>query len=308
MIARAAPDVILLTGFDYDLDLVALRAFRDRIAARGLDYPHHFSTRPNTGWETGIDLDGDGRTGGPDDAQGFGRFAGEEGMAILSRLPIDAEAVAEYSEFLWRDLPGTLLDGATLSDEAAAIQRLSSTAHWAVPVTLPQGRRLTLLAWHATPPVFDGPEDRNGRRNHDEAAFWLHLLDGGLPFAPPEGSFVLLGDANLDPADGDGRPDALDTILADPRLQDPLPSSAGGTAAAAQGGANLRHEGEPSRDTADWLDDPGPGNLRVDYVLPSSNLKVSDAGVWWPAPGEPGAEVAEAASRHRLVWVDIDWP
>ena len=310
VIADAAPDILLLTGFDYDLDGTALAAFEARIAAIGQGYPHRFALRPNTGMATGIDLDGDGKAGGPRDAQGFGRFAGEGGMAILSRYEIAAGGVADLSDFLWRDLPGGLIDGAGLSDAARAVQRLSTTGHWAVPVDLPGGRRLTLLAWYATPPVFDGPEDRNGRRNRDEAAFWLRYLDGALPMAPPDAPFVLLGDANLDPVDGDGRADALGALLADPRLTDPAQASAGAARAAAeQGGANAGQKGDPARDTADWPDDPaGPGNLRVDYVLPSADLEVAGGGVWWPAPGEAGAGAAAEASRHRLVWVDITLP
>ncbi|WP_347313683.1 endonuclease/exonuclease/phosphatase family protein [Defluviimonas sp. SAOS-178_SWC] len=306
VIAAAAPDVLLLTGIDYDLDLVALNAFAGRIAIKGRDYPHRFALRPNTGWATGIDVDGDGRTGGPGDAQGFGRFAGEGGMAILSRLPLGP--AEDYSGFLWRDLPGALIDGAELSPEASTVQRLSSTGHWAVPVDLPGGGTLTLLAWHASPPVFDGPEDRNGRRNHDEAAFWSRLLDGALPYPPPKGPLVLLGDANLDTVDGDGQPDALKALLNGDRFRDPKPASTGGVAAAGQGGANVGQSGDPALDTADWPDDPGPGNMRVDYVLPSSALKVTAAGVWWPEPGSDAAVLAEAASRHRLVWVDLDLP
>lgn len=304
VIAAAAPDVILLTGIDYDLDGVALAAFAGRVAAAGGDYPHRFTARPNTGMATGLDLDGDGRPGGPGDAQGFGRFAGEGGMAVLSRLPLGQ--AADYSALLWRDLPGNLMAGAGLPEEAAAVQRLSTTGHWAVPVDLPDGGQITLLAWLATPPVFDGPEDRNGRRNHDEAAFWLRLMDGDLPFAPPAGPFVLLGDANLDPVDGEGRAAALAALLADPRVQDLRPESPG-AAAAARGGANARHKGPAALDTADWPDDPGPGNMRVDYVLPSAGLAVEGAGVWWPASG-PAADQAAAASRHRLVFVDIRLP
>lgn len=304
VIAAAAPDVILLTGIDYDLDGVALAAFAARIAAAGVAYPHRFTARPNTGLATRLDLDGDGRLGGPGDAQGFGRFAGEGGMAVLSRLPL-GQAV-DHSAFLWRDLPGNLLAGAGLTDEVAAVQRLSTTGHWVVPVDLPDGGQITLLAWLATPPVFDRPEDRNGRRNHDEAAFWLRLLDGDLPFAAPRAPFVLLGDANLDPVDGEGRAEALLALLGDARLQDIRPESPGATAAG-QGGANARHKGPAALDTADWPDDPGPGNMRVDYVLPSAGLAIEGAGVWWPAPG-PAADQAAAASRHRLVYVDISLP
>jgi hypothetical protein len=56
---------------------------------------------------TGLDLDGDGRLGGAADAQGFGEFTGQGGMAILSRHPIGP--VTDHSAFLWRDLPGQIM-------------------------------------------------------------------------------------------------------------------------------------------------------------------------------------------------------
>ncbi len=312
VISHAAPDILLLTSFDYDRELVALEAFADLLAQAGTSYPYLFAFRPNTGLASGIDLDGDGRLGGPGDAQGFGYYAGQGGMAILSRYPIDDAGAQDFSGLLWRDLPDVLLpevDNAPFpSDAALAVQRLSTTGHWAVPVILPSGVPLTLLAWHATPPVFDGPEDRNGKRNHDETAFWTALLDGRLGFAAPRPPFVILGDANLDPLDGDGRGVAMQTLLAHPAVSDPAPASLGGAEAAmAQGGANRDHAGLPALDTADW-DDTGPGNLRVDYVLPSADLTVSDAGVLWPEASQPLADIVAEASRHRLVWIDIQRP
>ena len=38
---------------------------------------------------------------------------------------------------------------------------------------------LHVLASHPTPPTFDGPEDRNGRRNHDEIRFWADYISPG---------------------------------------------------------------------------------------------------------------------------------
>lgn len=278
-------DVLVLTAFDYDLDQIALAAFADRLAQGGIIYPYRFALRPNTGLATGLDLDGDGLLGGPGDAQGWGRFSGEGGMAVLSKLPIQLDKVRDFSGFLWRDLPGALLfDGMT--EDAAAIQRLSTTGHWDLPLELPGGKVLHLLVWHATPPVFDGEEDRNGRRNHDEAAFWQRLLDGDLGQPGPPPPFVLLGDGNLDPVDGDGLPDAIKALLQHPKLQDPL----------------------PGQDTADFSARNGPGKLRVDYVLPSTDLTVRGAGVVWPGAGEPMAEALATASRHRPVWVEIDVP
>lgn len=290
-VVRAAdPDVVVLADVDYDLGGAALAALALRIGG----YPYRLALRPNRGTQSGRDLDGDGRLGGPGDAFGYGEFAGKGGLAILSRLPLGH--AADFSAMPWTALPGHLAPDGTPPD-----QPLSTTAHWDVPVLVPGHSPLHLLVWHATPPVFDGPEDRNGRRNHDETAFWLRYLDGALGRPPPR-DFVLAGVANLDPADGDGRPEALMALLADPRVRDPAPASEGGRRAADPG-----QGGDPGFDTADFPDDPGwPGNLRVDYVLPSASLGVAGTGVLWPGPETPlGRDVARA-SRHRLVWVDIE--
>jgi len=291
VIAEVRPDILLLTGIDWDHDLLALTALAERLAQTGADFPHRFAGPPNSGLATGLDLDGDGRLGTGDDAQGFGAFQGRKAMAVLSRLPLGE--VRDFSATLWRDLPDNLMPPAP--EKVAAVQRLSSTAHWDVPVRTGT-TTLHLLAYSATPPVF-GTGDRNARRNHDETAFWAGY--------DPGGPFVILGDTNLDPVDGEGRRDAWAAIA--PLVQDPQPRSAGG-AAAPQDGANAAHEGDPAQDTADWPDSDGPGNMRVDVVLPAKGLTVVGSGVFWPAPGEPLADTVAAASRHRLVWVDLDLP
>jgi hypothetical protein len=54
---------------------------------------------------------------------------------------------------------------------------------------------------------------------------------------------------------------------------------------------------------------PGPGNLRVDYVLPSKNLRMLDAAVFWPLSTDPLFRLVGVfpfpTSDHRLVWVDL---
>lgn len=302
VIAAVAPDVLLLTDFDYDLDGVALAAFRDVLVSAGVTYDHRFAVRPNTGMPTGRDMDGDGRVGQARDAQGYGRFNGDGGMAVLSRFPIDAFGVQDFSSTLWRDVDGATLptlDGAPFpSQQVHDIQRLSSTAHWVVPINPPDTALFHMLAWSATPPVFDGPEDRNGLRNRDELLMWENLLD-----TVPPASFVVMGNANLDPVDGDGLRDAMGAFLQRTDIQDSRPRSAGGLAA-----ADADQIGDAALDTADWPD-AAPGNLRVSYVLPSTDWTVVQSGVFWPAASDAEAlslgEDGLAAGPHHLVWVDV---
>ena len=306
VVRRVSPDILVLQGIDYDHRLTALKALRDKIDQEGgPHYPHVFASRPNTGRSTGLDMDGDGRLGRARDKQGFGRFAGQAGMAILSRWPLDRDRFQDFSELKWVDVPAAIppksKKGAPLpSPRALTAQRLSTVGHWVLPVNLPANRSLTLMTFHATPPVFDGPEDRNGRRNHDEILFWLRFLDGEFGAAPKR-RFVLLGDANLDPVDGDGRQSAIQRLLADPRLQDTRPRRSGSIPQGAD------HVGDPQLDTVAWPED-GPGHLRVQYILPSVDLEVIDSGIHWPPKGAPGYDDVVMAGPHRMVWSDITLP
>ena len=324
VIQAVRPDVLFLAGFDHDFRGRALAAFVARLAEGpdGIDYPHSFHPPGNAGRDSGHDLDGDALLMGWGDALGWGRFPGHGDMALMSRLPLDAEGARSFRSLVWADLPWAGLpahgDGRPWPDATAeAVRPLSSRAHWDVPVVLPDGGRLHVLAAYPTPPLFDGPEGLNRLRNRDEVAFWAHYLDGmavaddqGRLAGPPEAPVVIVGDFNTDPVDGAGLKDGIARLLAHPRLRDPAPASRGAeAAAAAQGGANARHLGPAAQDTADWRDSGnGPGNLRVDYVLPDARLEVAGAGVFWPAPGEPLAEAVAEGPAHRLVWVDIVRP
>ena len=298
VIRAADPDVLVLADFDYDASLSALTAFADRLET----YSYRFAWPPNRGVQTGADRDGDGRFGEPEDAQGYGRFVGDGGLAILSKHPINESQVQDLSLMRWH-----MLDGAIPPDVIADDQRLSTTAHWIVPIKLTKNQTINFLVWHATPPVFDGPEDFNGRRNHDETAVWLRVLDGTLAKLDNT-PFIIAGVSNLDPVDGDGRPDALKALLAHPRLKDPEPRSEGAIIAAGDDmGVNETHRADPALDTVDWPDDIArPGNLRVTYALPSRDFTILDSGVLWPVDfGTPLGEDVRLASRHRLVWLDL---
>ncbi len=266
------PDIIALQGIDFDLHTSALKALAADLAENDLDYPFVFSAAPNAGQPSGLDLNGNGKFGDADDSHGYGRFYGMGGMAVLSRFPIQNDAVEDYTSLLWQDLPNHIYpmegDVPFAGQDVFAVHRLSSRGHWIVPITTPDFGTLRLMTYHATPPVYDGPEDRNGRRNHDENAFWLNYLendDSPLPF-------LLAGTSNTDPKRGDGRPEAMNALLAHSKLQNPFDDSP----------------------TADFKE-PKPGDLRVDYLMPSRGWEILDHGTL----------SAPDASRHSLLWVDI---
>jgi hypothetical protein len=343
IVQRVRPDVLVLNEIDYDHDavdpLTGVRRFADRYLARGagpIDYPHAFAAVSNTGISSGFDLDRGGHAvRGPEergtreygnDAFGYGTYPGQYAMALLSKLPIDRDAVRTFQHFLWRDLPGNHLPEDYYGPEASAALRLSSKSHWDVPLLL-DGRRLHLWVSHPTPPAFDGPEDRNGRRNFDEIGFWRLYLEGSDALYDDQGGrggyasdepFVIAGDLNSDPTDPPSYEGvtAIDQLLDHPRIQDAAGqlTSRGATehrraaiAAARAAGeeetaADLERRAHPERATADWL-----GGRRVDYLLPSAGLAVVGGGVFWPALEEDaeGYALAEAASDHRLVWLDV---
>ncbi|GAA3859826.1 endonuclease/exonuclease/phosphatase family protein [Celeribacter arenosi] len=287
MIEAAAPDILLLTGFDTDYDGLTAAAF-----AQAAGFDHVYSRIANSGAATGRDLDKDGRLGEPEDAQAYGDFTGQRGMVLLSNLPVDVDASRHFDDLLWKDFAQATIPEGFFDAGDLDILRLSTAGHWDVAVTW-QGAPLHVLAFAASAPVFDGDEDRNGRRNADEIALWRAYMSGDLGPAPA-GEVVVVGNANLDPLDGDGQHDAIRELLADPRLQDPMPA-----AVRDMPEPNPEHRGDPTLDTADWSD-PMPGNLRVSYVLPAASLSVLDAGLMWSPSGE-----GEVRFRHAIVWTDL---
>ncbi|MEU8821920.1 endonuclease/exonuclease/phosphatase family protein [Actinoplanes sp. NPDC048796] len=337
VIQRAHPDVVLLNEFDYDpraADLFAKNFLGvSQNGAPAQRYPYRFVAPSNTGVASGFDLNDNGvadTTPGDqaygDDSYGFGLFPGQYGMVVYSKYPIDRSAVRTFQLFKWKDMPGNLLPTDYYSAEEQAALRLSSKSHWDVPVRV-RGKTVHFLVSHPTPPTFDGPEDRNGRRNHDEIRFWADYVAGARYFYDDQGrrgglkrgqDFVIAGDQNADPLDGDSYQGAVNQLLDHPLINSRTrPSSAGAAEAAAlQGGANAIHRGDPRYDTADFAD-TAPGNLRADYVLPGKGLKVTGAGVFWPKQSDPLSRLTGVydpvwapvngfpTSDHRLVWLDL---
>ncbi|MGI9606033.1 MAG: endonuclease/exonuclease/phosphatase family protein [Acidimicrobiales bacterium] len=340
IIQRTRPEVLLINEFDFDAGNVALDGFQANYLgvphgdADPIDYPYRYTAPSNTGIFSGFDLDNSGGAGdfAPNDSFGFGFFPGQFGMAVYSMHPIDFDEIRTFQNFLWKDMPGALLPDDPAfpgpadwySPAELDVFRLSSKSHWDVPIEI-DGETVHFLVSHPTPPVFDGPEDRNGTRNHDEIRFWADYVhpgrsgyiydddgdDGGLD---GDDLFVIAGDQNSDPFDGDSIPGAIQQLLESPKVNTKVtPSSPGGPEQAAlQGDNNLVHLSDPAFDTADFGEAifGGPGNLRVDYVLPRKNMKISDAGVFWPLSSDPDFGLVGTfpfpSSDHRLVWIDVE--
>lgn len=313
-----------------------------------ISFPYVYVAPSNTGVASGFDLDNNGvavtTPGAPgygNDALGFGNFPGQFGMVLYSKYPIAYDEVRTFQSFRWKDMPGALLpdDPRTpapadwYSPEELEIFRLSSKSHWDVPIQI-GGRTVHALVSHPTPPVFDDPPafppgvDFNGRRNFDEIRLWAdyvtpgkgdYLYDdaGGRGGLRPGASFVVMGDQNSDPLDGDSLPGAIQQLIDSPLVNTTVtPSSEGGPQQAElQGRANLEHESDPAFDTADF-NDAAPGNLRADYALPSADIRIVDARVFWPLQDDPLFRLVGVftpslpggfpSSDHRAIWVDLD--
>ncbi|MEO1270131.1 MAG: endonuclease/exonuclease/phosphatase family protein, partial [Myxococcota bacterium] len=297
IIQRVRPDVLLINEFDRDTSGEALDRWRSDYLGVGqagqepIAYPHTYTPDCNTGRLADADLSGDGQIKLPEDGYGFGNYDGQYCMVLLSRYPIESASVRTWQNLLWRDLSGNMLPTDHYSESAQAVFRLSSKTHADVPVVIGE-TVLHMLISHPTPPVFDGPEDRNGRRNFDEIRLWADLLtpDPGEQLVDDAGNrgglgaealFVIAGDQNADPDKGDSVDGAIAQLLDHPRVN----------------ATTVPLGGNGSSETSSF-------GLRVDYVLPSSNLTVKGSGVFAPAADDPLAALA-TASDHRLVWVDL---
>jgi hypothetical protein len=340
IIQRNRPDVLLINEFDYDdqggaYDSLSAQLFQDNYlseahnGAEPIYYPYRFVMPSNTGIPSGRDFNKNGSTTDPDDAFGFGFFPGQYGMAVYSMFPIDYEHARTFQTFLWKDMPGAMLPiepttGESWYDEGdLAVFRLSSKSHWDVPILI-DGKTVHFLTSHPTPPTFDGAEDRNGTRNNDEIRFWADYIipsrssyiyddQGKYGGITPGDAFVIAGDQNSDPFDGDSVPGSIQQLLDHPLVNTRVtPDSEGGPEQALlQDAANDTHLGDPAFDTADFSD-AAPGNLRADYVLPRKQLRILDAGVFWPLESDPLFSLVGTypfpSSDHRLVWVDVTVP
>ena len=323
IIKEIRPDILVLNEVDHDYDAVgqpltvAARAFAAAYLVTGddpIEFLYAYAEPNNTGILSEVDLNGDGIVAGSehqgsrehgDDSFGFGTYPGQYSMAVLSLHPLISGESRTFQNLLWRDQPGNHLPEAFYSEGALAVLRLSSKSHQDVPVAV-DGHRLRLFLSHPTPPVFDGEEDRNGRRNFDEIMLWRQYIDGAPGVVDDRGGtggyqagvpFVIVGDLNA--AEGEAAVydgvAAIDQLLRHTAIQDP-----------AQWLVSDGAPGDQERATTEF----GGRGRRIDYLLPSRGIEILDGGVYWPAADtDPdGNARAVLASDHRLVWLDLRLP
>lgn len=305
-----------------------LQNFIDNYLAMGEDgvtYEYTYVAPCNTGVQSGFDFSRDGTVGDAGDGFGFGSFPGRYCMALLSKYPVNVTESRTFQTFLWKDMPGAYLppdpndvdgngDNSTYyTEEELAVFRLSSKSHWDIVIDLPDGETFHLLGSHPTPPVFDDGTateypstevaDFNGYRNHDEIRFWWDYIDpdessyvyddagvsGGLSGCD---RFVIVGDQNADPIDGDSTLNPASSLLASSYTNGAvLPISPGAV-----------DFGLTEEKTSEF-------GLRVDYALASNvGWNVEQSYVYWPIITDlqaPWALNSLYGSDHRMVVVDL---
>ncbi|MEP3347034.1 MAG: endonuclease/exonuclease/phosphatase family protein [Litoreibacter sp.] len=272
LIAKLAPDIVALQNVDFDHDQYAASLIQERLRELGHAMPHRFTARPNTGIDSGFDLDRNQRLGEPRDMLGYAEFAGQGGMLILSRFPVRERQSKDLSAALWRDEGAQNLPaGNYFSNQELDVLPLHSVGAWDVQIETPDGP-IHVLTTHASTPAFDGPEDRNGLRNAAQLTFWRRYIEQSKINNAP---FVLLGTLNNDPTAGEGLKPALNALLGHELLQNPV-------------------RPEP---TALWSSGL---SLQVDYILASRGFGIRAAKVERAFDGA-------GASRHFPVWVDVIW-
>ncbi|MPY21104.1 endonuclease/exonuclease/phosphatase family protein [Shewanella psychropiezotolerans] len=307
-------------------------------------YFENFST--NTGLLSEFDLDRNGTVALPGDAWGFGFYHGQYAFGLLSQYPIDTDNIRTFQTFKWKDMPGEtnptitncedennpIPEGMKCGDEwytaeAWAEKPLSSKNHVDAPILIPtaDGEKVVhLLLSHPTPPVFDTLTQNNKMLNRAEIKFWSdyasnadYIYDdagvkGGLGL---DASFVVMGDLNADPENGDGFLDSIQNLMHHERVNvlatDGVyaPNSLGSTECVALGGCG--DSTYPDRITSTF-------GLRVDHAIPSNDLNITDSGVFWPASFEDGYMLMndervgkwgngkDISSDHRLVWIEAE--
>lgn len=320
IIQRFAPDLLSINEMSYDIEGANgsthtgenNQLFEDHylsVSQAGqptLRYPHKYFVRGNSGMASGEGFD-----------YGFAHFRGQYNMAFYSKYPIIKGRVRRFHTFLWKDLPGNMKPK-SVSDG----QRLFDKDFWDIPVDV-NGRVVHVLMCHAVVPVFD---ETNDERNFDTLRFLRDYVKGTASYATPDGGiqaddlFVIIGDLNADPDDGESKPGAVQQLLESALIHPSQPE-----------GDGLDSDGLPPDETSynpsganfvrntlkSGIGETSPGGfqLQLDYILPSKTLALAEpgeglrtAGVFWSRLGTTAWKLQRTASDHHFLWTDLVVP
>lgn len=315
---------------------------------RGIEYPHKKDIPTNTGDLSDHDMNNDGKVALPDDGWGFGNYHGQYAFAIFSKYPF-GDGYRSFKNFKWSSMPGEenpvidicnnpdipIPEGKACgdrwySDAAWSELPVSSKNHVDLSVMIPdqnnQPTAVHMLVSHPTPPVFDASARRNYKRNRAEVKFWNDYVRGENYFVDDNGSgamfesgslFVIAGDLNADPDQGDGDRATIAGLMNSNLIN--TAATVGSAQPTSKGGQEYLNSSDCSRNC-----NRGKGNtitsvsgLRLDHAMPSAGLTVMNSGVYWPATGEPGRHLVYddklgsskgVSSDHRMVWIDVYIP
>ena len=333
IIQRVRPDVLLINEFDFDADGTALRLFQQQLPVRRrTTAPRRSATRyrfiapSNTGIPSGFDLNN------------YGTSIGGPGRRLrLRRLPgpvRHGRLLAATRSTPTTSGPSSTSSGRTCRARCCPTTRPPRRRPTGTPPrSWPSSRcrpRATgtcrsrsaarpSTSWSATPPrrCSTVPRTATARRNHDEIRLWADYVTPGAERlhlrrrrqarrARARGAaFVIAGRPELRPARRRQHPRLDPAAAGQPAGQHHRhPDQRRGRseqAEAAGRGRTSPTESDPRvRHRRLRRQLPGPGNLRADYVLPSSDLRIRNSGIFWPTvddpffyldrPGVPGPE------------------
>ncbi|WP_010524057.1 endonuclease/exonuclease/phosphatase family protein [Nesterenkonia sp. F] len=324
----ADPDVLVLTGVTLDEEGAIAEALNAEYLSQGqrghqgLALDHVFTAETNSGAGSGTDLDGDGRIGGPGDRLGWGSHSGQEGMIVLSSVPIERDAVRTFGDFRWVQMPDNSMPDTFETPLQRAVPPVSSTSLWDVPLEVGE-EHLHLIATASTAPrsdrridAFRAIDERRMLVDYVSGAagegWYLTDDDGEVGGLSAGSSFVVAGapaTAETLSALGEDAPSAVREAAEERPLldadvvQDPEPRPVTDEPVEERDDA---HAGSAPTDTRALADGQG---MRASYVLPDADLSVRDSGIFWPAADEYGAGLVDPdddeTPQDRLVWTDI---
>ncbi|MEZ8104640.1 MULTISPECIES: endonuclease/exonuclease/phosphatase family protein [Vibrio] len=284
------------------------------------------------------------------DSWGFGQYHGQYAFALMSQYEIDKDNIRTFQSFKWKDMPGetnptiTDCDGDPAipagmacgdkwyTDAAWAEKPMSSKNHVDAPIIITKEdgteEKIHLLLSHPTPPIFDKLTTNNKMLNRAEIDFWVDYVGGNANYIYDDkgvtgglesgAHFIVMGDLNADPLKGDGDLTAINALMDHDKVN--RLATFGPLAPASLGGPECLALGECKE--ANW-DTPNPdqvtstSGLRLDHVIPSANLNITESGVHWPATFESGRLLVNdervgngnskaISSDHRLVWIKAE--